>query len=139
MGNRTRVEEYKKLREDIENIDVYSFDDPKKMPPSSHSSVPLIPVNDFNDEEDDEFKIVSSTSEEDHVKKNTLTLTIDEIIKQHEAYTEVLQKQELDKRIKEQKEKNKAVFNPKIILWIAIGVIIVVAVVILSLVMAGVI
>lgn len=139
MGNRTRVEEYKKLREDIENIDVYSFDDPKKMPPSSHSNVPLIPVNDFNDEDDDEFKIVSSTSEEDHVKKNTLTLTIDEIIKQHEAYTEVLQKQELDKRIKEQKEKNKAVFNPKIILWIAIGVIIVVAVIILSLVMAGVI
>ena len=30
MGNKSRVDEYKKLREEIENIDVYSFDDPHK-------------------------------------------------------------------------------------------------------------
>ncbi len=138
MGNKSRVDEYKKLREEIENIDVYSFDDPKKMPPTIHKEESIIPIHSLEYEDDFNSGIKEEVSD-DHIKKNTLSLTMDEIIKQHEAYTEILQKQELDKKIKEKRVKRKISFDHTVLMWIIIGVCVVIAIVIIALVMAGVI
>ena len=96
MNHKSRIEEYKKLREEIENIDVYSFDDPKKYPIKKNENIVEIHDLDEKDEYPEEKKI-----EKDHIKKNTLSLSIDELIRRHEAYTETLQKEEIEKKLKE--------------------------------------
>ncbi|HBD05959.1 MAG TPA: hypothetical protein DCY93_00920 [Firmicutes bacterium] len=137
MSGKTRVEEYKKLREEIENIDMYSFDDPKKMPPVTKKEV-LLPVHNIDDYDDDFPVSVDEKMESDHIKKNTLSMTIDEIIQQHNAYKDKVQKKELDEKVKEKNAKNKKTFDLKTILWIVIGAIVVVFIVIIGLVMGGV-
>ena len=67
MNHKSRIEEYKKLREEIENIDVYSFDDPKKYPIKKNENIVEIHDLDEKDEYPEEKKI-----EKDHIKKNTL-------------------------------------------------------------------
>jgi len=135
MSGKTRVEEYKKLREEIENIDMYSFDDPKKMPPVTKKEI-LLPVHNIDD--DDFPESVDEKMESDHIKKNTLSMTIDEIIQQHNAYKDKVQKKELDEKVKEKNAKNKKNIDFKTILWIAIGAIVIVFIVIIGLVMGGV-
>ena len=64
MNHKSRIEEYKKLREEIENIDVYSFDDPKKYPIKKNENIVEIHDLDEKDEYPEEKKI-----EKDHIKK----------------------------------------------------------------------
>ncbi len=137
MSGKSRVEEYKKLREEIENIDVYSFDDPKKMPPVTKKET-IVPVHNLDDYDDDFPISVNDSMENDHIKKNTLSMTIDEIIQQHNAYKDRVQKKELDEKVKEKNAKNKKAFDLKMVLWIVIAAIVAVFIVIIGLVMGGV-
>lgn len=136
MSDKTRVEKYRKLREEIENIDTYSFEDPKRRPRSKRADQePLIPIHDLAEEEE--------TLQENHIKKNTLSLSIDELIKQHEAYTEALEREEIDKKIKDNKNRQHrfggAVFQTRYVIWGLIGLILASIVVIVGLVIGGVI
>lgn len=87
MNHKSRIEEYKKLREEIENIDVYSFDDPQKYPIKKNENIVEIHDLDEKDEYPEEKKI-----EKDHIKKNTLSLSIDELIRRHELIQKLYKK-----------------------------------------------
>lgn len=143
VSGKTRVEEYKSLRDQIENIDVYSFDDRSKIQ-SRRETEPLIPVHDIYDDEDEECLPPDDTSftAEDHIKKNTLSLSIDELIKQHEAYTEALERDEIDKRVKDKKttsikSKIRLTFNARFLMWVIIALVIIAVIIIVSLVLGG--
>lgn len=138
MNHKYRIEEYKKLREEIENIDVYSFDDPKKYPIKKNENIVEIHDLDEKDEYPEEKKI-----EKDHIKKNTLSLSIDELIRRHEAYTETLQKEEIEKKLKENKERkklnNKFNISLRTFVWaFCIIIVVVVIIIIVGLVIGGV-
>lgn len=144
MSGKTRVEEYKSLRDQIENIDVYSFDDHAKIQ-TRRETEPLIPVHDiYDDDDDDETLPLEDTSytTEDHIKKNTLSLSIDELIKQHEAYTEALEKNEIDKKVRDKKStsinsKLRLTLNARFLMWVIIGLVIIAVIIIVSLVLGG--
>ena len=137
MNHKSRIEEYKKLREEIEKIDVYSFDDPKKYPIKKNENIVEIHDLDEKDEYPEEKKI-----EKDHIKKNTLSLSIDELIRRHEAYTETLQKEEIEKKLKENKERkklnNKFNISLRTFVWAFCIIIVVVIIIIVGLVIGGV-
>ena len=76
MDRQTRVQKYKKLRQEITQMDTYKFDNPYHV-----------------DENKDEFDDVSMSSEElktEHIKKSTLSISIDQIMKAHEEYTSLV-------------------------------------------------
>ena len=50
MNHKSRIEEYKKLREEIENIDVYSFDDPKKYPIKKNENI--VEIHDLDEKDE---------------------------------------------------------------------------------------
>lgn len=136
MSEKSRIEKYRKLREEIERLDVYSFDDPKRLPKSNRADrEPLIPIHDYIEDEEE--------LHEQHIKKNTLSLSIDELIKQHEAYTEALEKEEIDKKIKDNKPNRIKAwsenFQVRYLIWGLIALIIVSITIIVGLVIGGVI
>ena len=84
---------YAKLRKKIENMGVYSFSETdttkKHLPQYNPSSVEI---------KDDSFK--------PRIKKNTLSLTIDELIKEHEQYNSKEQQKEIKRRFSKQNKNN---------------------------------
>ena len=132
MNHKSRIEEYKKLREEIENIDVYSFDDPKKYPIKKNENI--VEIHDL-DELWQKFLWIRQ-------RKNTLSLSIDELIRRHEAYTETLQKEEIEKKLKENKERkklnNKFNISLRTFVWAFCIIIVVVIIIIVGLVIGGV-
>ena len=95
----TREEKFKALREEIMN---------------NKSVDTLDESQNFIDEN------IDYTSSE--VKKNTLTMSIDKIIEAHDEYTTIIEKRELDEKLKlEQREKTIALLKT-IGKWALIGV-----------------
>ena len=90
---KSRVVLYAKLRKKIENMGVYSFSETdttkKHLPQNNPSSVEI---------KDDSFK--------PRIKKNTLSLTIDELIKEHEQYNSKEQQKEIKRRFSKQNKNN---------------------------------
>ncbi len=95
MEKKSRVIKYQSLRKKISNMDVYSFveqeDVAKNLPPVNHLA-------------SEENPLPSS----DGIKKNTLSVTLDELIASHENYSQESEKKEIKERYKQkQKERKK--------------------------------
>lgn len=95
MEKKSRVIKYQSLRKKISNMDVYSFveqeDVAKNLPPVSHLSPeenPLPPSS-------------------DGIKKNTLSVTLDELIASHESYFQESEKKEMKERYKQKQKERK--------------------------------
>ena len=95
----TRVNLYMELRDEIDRMDTYSFSDPNRRRYTSSSEVPIVHEEAMSEEE----------VQSGHIKKNTLSISIDELIKQHDEYTSSLEKKELSKKYKEVKKKHRSV------------------------------
>lgn len=134
MSNRSRVEKYAELRKKIDNMDVYTFDDPDIA-----QKAEAIREESLREETIDEAMSPEEVKQA-HIKKNTLSLTIDELIKQHEDYTRTLEKAEIEKRVKGAKKEFKAKrakVSLTVVLLSALGIIVIIAVVILILITQG--
>lgn len=110
----TRVGIYADLRSKIDRMDTLSFDDPdrdskygingKKDP----NSIPVI----------HEESMSRNELGDNHIKKNTLSISIDDLIKQNDDYTMALEKKEIDKKYRSVKKKQRAKLGKKS--WIII-------------------
>lgn len=91
MDKQTRVEKYKKYRESIQDMSTYNnFNSPYQV------------------SEDDPDKNDVGMSEEvlqdEHIKKNTLSISIDQIVKAHDEYTTMISQEDIEKKNKEEKK-----------------------------------
>lgn len=119
MDRQTRVQKYKKLREEITRMDTYKFDNPYHV-----------------EEPNDEFDDVGMTNEElkaEHIKKSTLSISIDQIVKAHDEYTTMIANEKKASKDKETKklQYKKLMFRISIISIAILLVIIAVLVVVL--------
>lgn len=101
----TRVVLYAKLRDEIDKMDTFSLDSDKKskeygIDTSSRDTIPIVHEDAMSP---DELK-------DRRIKKNTLSISIDELIKQNDDYTVTLEKKELDQKYKDVKKKEKGSF-----------------------------
>ena len=90
MDRQTRVQKYKKLREEITQMDTYKFENPYRV-----------------EEEDENLQDVGMSNEElktEHIKKSTLSISIDQIVKAHDEYTSMLAQEKMNKKEKETKK-----------------------------------
>lgn len=121
----SRVEKYAELRKRIDNM-VSTFDDP-------------ITDNKIPDVQMDEPKVKEEamTKEEvqgAHIKKNTLSISIDELIKQHEEYTQTISKSEIENQMKTQKKEH----NFTRLLFIILLIVVIIVAVFVGLLLGGV-
>ncbi len=116
MDKKTRVEKYKKLREEIDDMDTYKFDSPFQV-----------------DEEKDDVGMSNEELQQQHVKKNTLSISIDQIVKAHDEYTTMISKDELKKQEKDAHKMQ----NKKLLITIGIiaGVIVLLAIIVVLIVL----
>ena len=90
MDKQTRVEKYKKLREEIKQMDTFKFDNPYRV-----------------DETDDSIDEIGMSNEElktEHIKKSTLSISIDQIVKAHDEYTTLIAQEKKKNKEKERKK-----------------------------------
>ena len=92
MENKTRVEKYKKHRQEIEDMDTYRFDSPYSMPEENN--------------EDDDVAMNEETLQTEHIKKSTLSISLDQLIKAHDEYTIMMSQEEIKAKKKEE-QRNK--------------------------------
>ena len=88
MEQKTRVEKYKKHRDEISKMDTYRFDNPY-----------AIPEDDF--EEENDIAMNEDTLQKEHIKKSTLSISLDQLIKAHEEYTVMISQEEITKLARE--------------------------------------
>ena len=125
----TRVNLYTELRNKIEKMDTLSFDDPNKY---QDSQIPIL----------HEEAMSSDELQSKHIKKNTLSISIEELIKQHDEYTSSYEKKELNKKYKEVKKKRSGKVSlsslfKNVYFLIGLGVVVVTLIVVLCLVFGG--
>ena len=90
MDRQTRVQKYKKLREEINQMDTYKFDNPYHV-----------------EEEYEDLNDVGMSNEElqtEHIKKSTLSISIDQIVKAHDEYTTIIEQKELKEKLRLEKK-----------------------------------
>ena len=92
MENKTRVEKYKKHRQDIQDMDTYRFDSPYSMPEEN--------------DEDNDVAMNEETLQNEHIKKSTLSISLDQLIKAHDEYTIMMSQEEIKQKKKEE-QRNK--------------------------------
>lgn len=118
MEKQSRVEKYKKLREEISQLDTYRFDNPYSIPQEDNLDENDIAMND-------------ETLKTEHIKKSTLSISLDQLIKAHDEYTIMMHQEEIKKQKKEEdKEKFTKVKN-LVIVSIIIGLLIAILVILL--------
>lgn len=108
----TRVSLYSDLRDKIDKMDTLSFDDPnrdEKYSLHNKENGPII----------HEVGLSSEELRKPHIKKNTLSISIEDLIKQNDDYTIALEKKDLDKSFKQIKRKSKVKFSKKLIISIS--------------------
>ena len=94
MDRQTRVQKYKKLRDEITQMDTYKFENPYHV-----------------DESNNEFDDIGMSNEElktEHIKKSTLSISIDQIVKAHDEYTTMVAN---EKKLKREQETKKLQFK----------------------------
>lgn len=79
----------------------------------------------------DEIKTTESTEETSYALKNTLTMSIDEIIEAHDEYTVVIQQKELDERIKQEKKERLIATIVKVSKYVGIALLLLLAIAII--------
>lgn len=127
MENKSRVVKYESLRKKIANMDVYSFDETdevaKNLPKSSSR------------------KTSEEVNEDPPIKKNTLSLSIDQLIEANEAYDQEVKKKETESLYQEKKKERlshqRRFTQGKIILLITIPFALLVLIFILTLLFTG--
>lgn len=125
MKEETRVEKYQKLRQEISLMDTYRFDSPFQDP--------LIAASETNDEKD--MAMSSETLKNEHIKKNTLSISIDQLIKAHDEYTVMISKEEIEQQKEEELKANKILKRKKMIGIIAIVGVVAVFAILLAIVL----
>ena len=93
----SRVEKYAELRKRIDNM-VSTFDDP-----ITDNKIPDVQMDEPKVKEE---AMTKEEVQEAHIKKNTLSISIDELIKQHEEYTQTISKSEIENQMKTQKKEH---------------------------------
>ncbi len=110
----TRVALYADLRDKISKMDTLSFDDPDRDSKYGlNSKKPIMPIIHEEAMSNDELKT-------EHIKKNTLSISIEDLIKQNDDYTIALEKKDIDKSFKNFKPKSN--LKLKWIVGLAIGI-----------------
>lgn len=107
----SRVEKYAELRKRIDNM-VSTFDDP-----ITDNKIPDVQMDEPKVKEE---AMTKEEVQEAHIKKNTLSISIDELIKQHEEYTQTISKSEIENQMKTQKKEHNFTGLLFIILLIAV-------------------
>lgn len=106
MVDKTREEKYQKLRTEISQMDK-DYDNPY----NSLKEPQEVAMN------DEELKT-------EHIKKNTLSISIDQLIKAHDEYTVMISKEEIDAKEvlakKEADQKRKKLIQKYLVMGIAI-------------------
>ncbi len=72
--------------------------------------------------------------EENHLKKNTLTMSIDQIIEAHDEYTMIIQQRQLADKIRQEKKEKRIEKTKKILKYIGIGLLLVLIVAVIVIV-----
>jgi hypothetical protein len=114
METKTRVEKYRKHREDISKMDTYRFDNPYAISEES--------------EEENDIAMSDETLQREYIKKSTLSISLDKLIKAHDEYTIMISQEEIKKKKKEEqkiklrKVRNIALISGILVLLIAIFV-----------------
>lgn len=72
--------------------------------------------------------------EENHLKKNTLTMSIDQIIEAHDEYTMIIQQKQLADKIRQEKKEKRILKTKKILKYIGIGLLLVLIVAVIAIV-----
>ena len=107
MENKTRVEKYKKHREEISEMDTYRFENPYSIPEE--------------DSAENDVAMNEETLKSEHIKKSTLSISLDQLIKAHDEYTVMMAQEEIRKKKKEaQKVKMRKIRNGSLIVLILI-------------------
>lgn len=131
MEEKSRVIKYADLRQKISHMDAYSFEEtPLKTESTSKKNAHISPAKKRTD-----------TAEGEGIKRNTLSFTIDELVKESETYNSANQKKETKKRFKaKQKGKRKPLltFSGATVAWIIIAILILTLLVLLILIISGV-
>lgn len=129
MGEKSRVVFYEEHRKKISNIDTYSF-----VGISKSKEVSNVLQKDKDHSE--------PVKQDDGIKRNTFSMSIDELIRQSDQYSSKTQDKEIKSLYNEKKKKNirKNRFSlSKIIIWSAVSIVIIVFLVLLILILTGVI
>ena len=117
MDRQTRVQKYKKLRQEITQMDTYKFDNPYHV-----------------DETKDELDDVGMSNEElqtEHIKKSTLSISLDQIVKAHEEYTSMVAQEKKKKKEKETKKLQFAKLMNRLS-FVILGILVVVIIVLVA-------
>lgn len=122
MDRQTRVQKYKKLREQITQMDTYKFENPYRV-----------------EEDDENLQDVAMSNEElkiEHIKKSTLSISIDQIVKAHDEYTSMVAQEKKKNKDKETKKLRyiKLVNRLRIVL---IAVLVLIIIVLLVIILGG--
>ena len=101
-NSKSRVEKYRKHREEISQMDTYKFESPYFIP---------------EEDEDDDVAMNEETLKTEHIKKSTLSISLDQLIKAHDEYTIMMSQEEINKKKKEeQKIKFRKIRNMAIVI-----------------------
>lgn len=120
MENRTRVEKYRKHREEIAQMDTYRFENPYSIPEE--------------DEEMSDIAMNDETLKTEHIKKSTLSISLDNLIKAHDEYTIMMSQEEINKKRKEEKKvKQRKIRNIVIIISVLASLLIILIILVLIL------
>ena len=112
METKSRVEKYRKHREEISQMDTYRFDNPYAI--------------DNDSSEEDDIAMSEETLQSEYIKKSTLSISLDKLIKAHDEYTIMISQEEIKKKRKEEqkiqlrKVRNIVILSGIIVLLIAI-------------------
>ena len=122
MDRQTRVQKYQKLREQITQMDTYKFENPYRV-----------------EEDDENLQDVAMSNEElkiEHIKKSTLSISIDQIVKAHDEYTSMVAQEKKKNKDKETKKLRyiKLVNRLRIVL---IAVLVLIIIVLLVIILGG--
>lgn len=121
----SRVEKYAELRKRIDNM-FSTFDDP-----ITDNKIPDVQMDEPKVKEE---AMTKEEVQEAHIKKNTLSISIDELIKQHEEYTQTISKSEIENQMKTQKKEH----NFTRLLFIILLIVVIIVAVFVGLLLGGV-
>ena len=123
MDKRTsRVEKYKKYRESIQDMSTYNnFNSPFQL-------------NKDDDFDKDDVAMSDEVLQDEHIKKNTLSISIDQIVKAHDEYTTMISQEDIEKKNKEERklQLHKLLYKIVIVLGLAIIIALIVIIIVFA-------
>ncbi len=131
----TRVGLYSDLRDKIDKMDTLSFDDPNRDSKYGLNGAKPSDASFVHEE-----SMTKNQLEDGHIKKNTLSISIEDLIKQNDDYTMALEKKEIDKKYRSVKKKQRREISKKTIIILSavlLAVLLIVAIVLISMHLGG--